>query len=384
MLGAIIGDIVGSVFEWAPNRSKEFDLISEKSRFTDDSMMTVAAADALLHGGDYTHSYKHWARTWPDAGYGRNFKKWFMSDGDEKGNSFGNGSAMRVSPVGWARNTIEDVLAEAQKSAEPSHNHPEGIKGACAIASSVFLARTGASKDEIKSYVTDKFGYDLTRTLDEIRPEYKFDVTCQGSVPQAITAFLESESFEDAIAGAVSLGGDSDTQAAMAGAIAEAFYGGVPKRWIAMLNILMPQEAMHIASEFNKEYQGSRYNFFCCARESADGRPAEKGLPLEIAELSPDDCRWWVREPDAENEVWAFVTPSELPHEAAVYFCTEEPMIFDTLIFKSFEDAFIALDRNGFDLLRETYGVEAGLAAHPRGIFRPESHPIFSSGELWI
>ncbi|WP_302794825.1 ADP-ribosylglycohydrolase family protein [Cloacibacillus evryensis] len=386
MLGALIGDIVGSVFERAPHKSKEFDFVSERSRFTDDSVLTVATADALLHGYDYMQVFKYWGRSYPNAGYGQKFFRWCLSDSDERGESYGNGSAMRVSPIGWAFDSLEEVLEEAKRSAEPSHSHPEGVKGACAVAASVFLARSGKSKDEIKDYVAREFGYDLDRSLESVRPGYIFDSSCQGSVPEALIAFLESESFEDALSNAVSLGGDSDTQACLAGAVAEAFYGPVSKRWVTLLNILMPQEAVKVADEFNKKYLDSRYNFFCCGHESADGRPAEKGMPYDLQKLDPGNCRWWVKDLGMQDEVWAFVTESETPHEASVYFSTDTPVIFDQLCFKSFEDAFIALNRNGFDLFLENYyeGGFGGYASSPRGRFRIEPHPIFSSGKHWI
>ena len=203
MLGALVGDIVGSVFERAPHKSKEFDFISEKSRFTDDSVLTLATADAILHGYGYMEVFKYWGRCYPNAGYGDKFFRWCLSDEKEQGESFGNGSAMRVSPVAWAFDTLDEVLAEAKKSAEPSHNHPEGIKGASAVAAAIFLARTGKSKDEIKEYVEKEFGYDLSRTVGKIRRGYKFDATCPGSVPEALIAFLDSDSFEDALRNAV-------------------------------------------------------------------------------------------------------------------------------------------------------------------------------------
>lgn len=252
MLGALVGDIVGSVFERAPHKSKEFDFISEKSRFTDDSVLTLATADAILHGYGYMEVFKYWGRCYPNAGYGDKFFRWCLSDEKEQGESFGNGSAMRVSPVAWAFDTLDEVLAEAKKSAEPSHNHPDGIKGASAVAAAIFLARTGKSKDEIKEYVEKEFGYDLSRTVGKIRRGYKFDATCPGSVPEALIAFLDSDSFEDALRNAVSLGGDSDTQACIAGAVAEAFYGPISEKWVSLLNVLLPQEAIKVAEEFNK------------------------------------------------------------------------------------------------------------------------------------
>lgn len=387
MLGALIGDIVGSVFERAPHKSKEFDFISERSRFTDDSVLTVATADALLHGYGYMPVFKYWGRSYPNAGYGQKFYRWCLSDSDETGESYGNGSAMRVSPIGWAFDSLDEVLEEAKRSAAPSHNHPEGIKGAGAVAAAVFLARGGKSKDEIRDYIAGEFGYDLNRPLEAIRPEYTFDSSCQGSVPEAIIAFLESEDFEDALCNAISLGGDSDTQACIAGAIAEAFYGPVSKRWVTMLNILLPQEALRVIDAFNKKYLDSRYNFFCCGQESAEGRPSERGMPYELLNLNPGSCRWWVKELGMQDEVWAFVTESEIPREASVYFSTDTPVIFDQLCFKSFEDAFIALNRNGFDLYFENYAEGGGpgyYTSAPRGRFRIEPHPLFSSGKHWI
>ncbi len=386
MLGALVGDIVGSVFERAPHKSKNFDFISGQSRFTDDSIMTVAAADAILHGYGYMETFKYWGRCYPHAGYGERFFRWCLSDEKERGESFGNGSAMRVSPVAWAFGTLDDVLAEAKKSAEPSHSHPEGIKGASAVASAIFLARSGKSKDEIKRYVEREFGYDLSRTVGKIRRGYKFDSTCQGSVPEALIAFLDSDSFEDALRNAVSLGGDSDTQACIAGAVAEAFYGSIPEKWISLLSILMPQEALTVASEFNKKYMDSRYNFFTCAVESGCGAPYGRALPRSVLRLAPSECRWWVRASETDGEVWAFVCEAGKKSGAAVYFCTEMSVIFDCLTFGSFEDAFIALNRNSFNLYFENYSEgslgDCGLIP-PRRSFAIEEHPLFSSGEEW-
>lgn len=259
MLGAIAGDIIGSIYEWNNIKRTDFELFSSKSRFTDDTVMTVAVADAILNNKGYVTVFKEYGRKYPDAGYGGAFKKWFMSDDMTGYGSFGNGSAMRVSPVGFAFNTIEEVLEEAKKSAEVSHNHREGIKGAQAAASAVFFARQGRSKKEIKEYIQEYFGYNLERTLDEIRPHYKFDVTCQGSVPEAIIAFLESEDFEDAVRKAVSLGGDSDTIACIAGAIAQAFYGEIPKEIIKNTRKRLNIEFLHVIEEFN-----GRFGIECC------------------------------------------------------------------------------------------------------------------------
>ena len=243
MIGAIIGDIVGSVYEWNNIKTKDFPLFQEDSTFTDDSVMTAAVALALMDGGapqDYVRTMRLLGRQFPDAGYGGRFDGWLRTRWPKPYNSFGNGSAMRVSPVAWFYDALEDVERAAEISAAVTHNHPEGIKGAQATAAAAFLARRGSGKAEIRQYVEERFGYDLSRTLAEIRPGYAFDVTCQGSVPEAIIAFLESTDFEDAIRNAVSIGGDSDTIAAITGAIAEAAYGVPPKLREQALERLAP------------------------------------------------------------------------------------------------------------------------------------------------
>jgi ADP-ribosylglycohydrolase len=227
-LGAIAGDVIGSVHEHAGTKTTDFPLFTPASCFTDDSVLTVAVAEVLASGGNYIDSIQRWARTYPRAGYGGAFRKWMWSEAAEPYGSLGNGSGMRASPVGWARPSLEDVLEEARRSAAVTHDHPEGIKGAQAVAAAVFLARTGTSKDELRSAIATRFGYDLSRRIDDIRPRYTFDVTCQGSVPEALIAFLESSGWEDAVRKAISLGGDADTLACMTGAVAEAFYGEVP------------------------------------------------------------------------------------------------------------------------------------------------------------
>jgi ADP-ribosylglycohydrolase len=228
MLGAIAGDIIGSVYEFSPIKTMDFELFSARSTFTDDTVLTVALADAILRGQDYGRSMKEYYCRYPYAGYGTYFHDWARSEDNRPYNSWGNGAAMRISPVGFAYDTLKDVLEQAEYFTAITHNHPEGIKGAQATAAAVFLARKGGSKEEIKAHIESMFGYDLSRSLDEIRPSYTFDVSCQGTVPQAITAFLESGSFEDAIRKAVSLGGDSDTLACITGGIAHAFYGPLP------------------------------------------------------------------------------------------------------------------------------------------------------------
>lgn len=236
MYGAILGDIVGSPYEFDCNnyKAKDFPLFSQRSDFTDDTVMTLAAAKALLdtRGRDdaaieaaLVREMRRLGRAYPDRGYGARFSHWLYADAPQPYHSYGNGSAMRVSPAAWLAESMEEALHLAQLTAEVTHDHPEGIKGAQAVAAAIFLARTGHGKAEIKAHVERKFGYDLSRTCDEIRPNYRHVESCQETVPQAITAFLESTDFEDALRTAVSLGGDSDTLAAITGSIAEAFYG---------------------------------------------------------------------------------------------------------------------------------------------------------------
>jgi ADP-ribosylglycohydrolase len=228
MLGAIAGDIAGSTREWNRVDSRTFPLFPEGSRFTDDTVLTVATAHAILTDGDYAAAYHAFGNRYPRAGYGGQFRDWLRSPARRPYNSWGNGSAMRVSPVGWAFDTEQDVLREAECSAAVTHDHPHGVAGAQAVALGVFLARHGASKDEIRRELARRFDYDLARTVEAIRPSYSFDVSCQGSVPEAIIAFLDAPNVEDAIRNAIWLGGDADTQAAIAGSLAEAAQGGVP------------------------------------------------------------------------------------------------------------------------------------------------------------
>ncbi len=233
MLGAIAGDIIGSVYEgrkqWMLERNTSFEpLFARGSRFTDDTVLTVAVADYLLNSRELVETLKAYANTYPRAGYGRAFRSWAQGDDDSPYNSYGNGSAMRVSPVAYAYDSLDEVLVHAKETAAVTHNHLEGIKGAQAVAACIFLARTGATKQDIAQYVAGRFHYDLDNSIEQIRWTYTFDSSCQGSVPQAIIAAMESTDFESAVRLAVSLGGDCDTLASMAGAIAEALYGGVP------------------------------------------------------------------------------------------------------------------------------------------------------------
>ena len=254
MIGAIAGDIIGSIYEFNQIKTKDFPLFSEDCTFTDDSVLTVAVADAILSGGSYLESVKRIGQRYPDSGYGGHFIGWLLSDDYSPFNSWGNGSAMRVSPVGFAYNTQEEVLRQAKMSAEITHNHPEGIKGAQATALAIFLARTGSGKEDIRSRITRMSGYNLDRTVDDIRPSYRFNESCQETVPEAIVAFLDSDSWEDAIRNAVSLGGDSDTLACITGGIAEAFYGGVPDEITTRAKEILTPDLLEITEKFCERY----------------------------------------------------------------------------------------------------------------------------------
>lgn len=232
MLGAIIGDIAGSVYEFDNIKTTEFELLGPHTYFTDDTVMTCAVAKGLMEGFGNEHASRaciisamqHYGRKYPDAGYGGNFNRWIWENDPLPYNSWGNGSAMRVSSAGWFYDSLEEVEGYAKVSAEVTHNHPEGIKGAQAVAAAVYLARTGFSKQHIRGYIENTYGYDLSFSCNDIRPNYTFDVSCQDTVPPAFAAFFEGETFEEVIRLAVSLGGDSDTLAAIAGSMAEAIY----------------------------------------------------------------------------------------------------------------------------------------------------------------
>ena len=254
MIGAIAGDIIGSVYEWRNIKTKEFELFSSRCRFTDDTVLTVAVADCILNKKEYAPTFREYGRRYPDAGYGGLFREWLFSSDPRPYNSYGSGAAMRVSPVGFALPSLEVVMEEAKRSAEVTHNHPEGIKGAQATASAIFLARQGESKEGISRFIENRFGYDLNRRLDEIRPGYRFDVTCQGSVPEAIIAFLESLDYEDAVRNAVSLGGDSDTIACITGGIAQAYYKSIPSAVIETVRDILPEEFLKIADDFEEAF----------------------------------------------------------------------------------------------------------------------------------
>ncbi len=258
IIGAIAGDIIGSTREFNPIKTKEFNLFTRKSIFTDDTIMTLAIAKWLCEEKDsqevLVKNLQKFGNLYPNGGYGGCFSKWLCEDDPKPYNSWGNGSAMRVSPCAWVANSLEEAQDLAKKSAIVTHNHPEGIKGALATCDAIYLARIGASKDEIKEHIEVRYEYDLSESLDEIRHYYSFDVSCQGSVPESIICFLEAKDFEDTIRNAVSLGGDADTQAAIAGSIASAYwdvprniaYKSIHKLDYMLLNVLIEFEEKFI------------------------------------------------------------------------------------------------------------------------------------------
>ncbi len=250
MLGAIAGDIFGAAYEHHPFKRDDFDLFTEHRYFTDDTVLTVATADALMGDGDYAAAYRRWGRLYPNRGYGTWFHKWLGDPNRGPYNSYGNGSAMRVSPIGWVFDTLDEALAEAERSAAVTHNHPEGIKGAQATAAAIHLARKGATKKEIRHEISTRFAYNLDRTVDAIRPGYRFEVSCQRSVPEALIAFLDADDFERTIRLAISLGGDADTQAAIAGGVAEAFWLGLPERIEAEVRGELDQSLLEVVDRF--------------------------------------------------------------------------------------------------------------------------------------
>lgn len=261
MYGAILGDIIGSPYEFdMGSKTKEFPLFSQNSTFTDDTVMTIAVAEAFLDAQPNAEpqwirnrlikGMQRYGKAFPYAGYGDTFRRWLRANDPQPYGSYGNGSAMRVSAVAWLHNDLDTVRSMARLSAEVTHNHPEGIKGAEATASAIFLSRTGSAKAEIKAYIENKFGYDLSRTCDEIRPDYHHVESCQETVPEAITAFLEGESFEDVIRTAVSLGGDCDTLTCIAGSIAEGFYG-IPEELKQECRNRLPEQLLDMLQRFD-------------------------------------------------------------------------------------------------------------------------------------
>ena len=262
MYGAITGDIIGSQFEFdRGNKSREFELFGKKCEYTDDTVMTVAVAEALLDAGKdadektikekLISSLKKWGKKYPYAGYGNRFKLWVLSDKSEPYGSYGNGSGMRVSPVGWLYDSMERTREVARWTAEITHNHPEGIKGAESTAAAIFMARHHAAFEEISNYIEDEFGYDLSRTLDEIRPDYCHVEDCMKTMPEAFTCFLEAGSYEECIRNVMYIGGDTDTLGAIAGAIAEAYWG-IPEDLIRKAKEYLPDDIKAVVERFEK------------------------------------------------------------------------------------------------------------------------------------
>ena len=254
MIGAIAGDIIGSVYEFQPIKTTEFPLFTSRNFFTDDTVLTVAVADAILGERDYGDAIHEFANRYPGCSYGEMFRSWMSSPTRQPYGSYGNGSAMRVSAVGFAFSNDQEVLREARRSAEVTHDHEEGIRGAQAVALAVYLAKNAVSKDLIRDEISRRLAYDLTRTVDDIRPSYRFDETCQGTVPEAIAAFLEADDYEDAVRKAVSLGGDSDTLACITGGIAEAYWGGVPESIESEVRRRLPEELSEVIDAFRKRF----------------------------------------------------------------------------------------------------------------------------------
>jgi ADP-ribosylglycohydrolase len=254
MLGSIAGDVIGSVYEGSGMKEVMFPLFNPLSQFTADAVLTVATAWAILTDTPYGMAYHRFGRRYPDVGYGPLFALWLRETRPRPYQSFGNGAATRVAPIGFAFSTVDEVLREAERSAMVTHDHPEGVKGAQSVALAVFLARSGASKEGIRDELMRRFSYDLRRSVDEIRPSYRFDGTCQGSVPEAIVAFLDSTDYEDAVRLAVSLGGDADTQAAIAGGIAHAFYRHVPAMIDVAVRNRLPAELIEVIDRFQDRF----------------------------------------------------------------------------------------------------------------------------------
>ena len=288
MIGAIAGDIIGSVYEHHPIKTKEFSLFHPQCRFTDDTVLTVALADTLLTGTPYVANLKTYHDEYPDRGYGRSFRHWARSPSQTPYGSWGNGAAMRISPVGYAFDDLDTVLHQAEAFTAVTHNHPEGIKGAQAVATAIFLARSGESRDSIRATIESRFGYDLSQHTDAIRPDYAFDVSAAGTVPQAIRAFLDSTDFEDAIRIAISLGGDADTLACITGGIAQAFYRNVPNAiQVAVYRILDDRLGLTVLRFMQ------RYAEFCCETSALDasltaGEEEMRELLKELPEVTED------------------------------------------------------------------------------------------------
>lgn len=261
LMGAILGDIAGSIYEFDPHKSTDINLQDKRMDYTDDTIMTIAVADWILNDKRHTMNglverMQQWGRRYPHpmGAYGNMFSQWLRSDNPLPYNSWGNGSAMRVSAVGFAFDTLEETMNVAKKCAEVTHNHPEGIKGAQATAAAIFMARTGSPKEVIRRYITDTFGYNLDRSCDDIRPTYRFDGSCQGTVPESIIAFLDSKDYEDALRLCISLGGDADTMGAITGAIAGTYYNKMPYALYEFGMEKLPKDIQNVVGLFNSKY----------------------------------------------------------------------------------------------------------------------------------
>ena len=261
LMGAILGDIAGSIYEFDSHKSTDINLQDKRMDYTDDTIMTIAVADWILNDKRHTmnglvEGMQQWGRRYPHpmGAYGNMFSQWLRSDNPMPYNSWGNGSAMRVSAVGFAFDTLEETMNVAKKCAEVTHNHPEGIKGAQATAAAIFMARTGSPKEVIRRYITDTFGYNLDRNCDDIRPTYGFDGSCQGTVPESIIAFLDSKDYEDALRLCISLGGDADTMGAITGAIAGAYYNKMPYALYEFGMEKLPKDIQNVVGLFNSKY----------------------------------------------------------------------------------------------------------------------------------
>ena len=310
MYGAIIGDIVGSRFEFDNgNKSKEFELFTPECDFTDDTVMTIAVAEALLNAGkdadektvktNLIKSMKKWGQKYPNSGYGARFIDWVLTDDPKPYGSYGNGSGMRVSPVGWLYDTIERTCEVAKWTAEVTHNHPEGIKGAESTATAIYMARHGASKEEIKQYLENEFEYDLSRTLDVIRPDYYHVEDCMRTMPEAFECFLESDSYEDCLRNVMYIGGDTDTLGAIAGAIAEAFWGVPVSMILKIKEDYLPEEFVNVIQCFDDvvngkadepdPYENNKYIKMAIERISQTNSVEDKILLLQVLQKRMDE-----------------------------------------------------------------------------------------------
>lgn len=259
MIGAIAGDIIGSVYEHSPTKRTDFEMFPIGASFTDDTVLTIAIADSLVSGRSYAESMENFYYRYPNVPYGARFHEWASSHDHKPYNSWGNGSAMRVSAVAYVHENLDEALGEAKRSAEVTHNHAEGIKGAQATACAIFMAIRKLPKDQIRREIVRRFGYDLSRSIAEIRPNYSCDLSCQHTVPEAITCFLESDSFESCVRNAVSLGGDADTMACISGSIAEPYYGGLPNEIAKKVCARLDEVIIGVLRDFESKFKTANF-----------------------------------------------------------------------------------------------------------------------------